>query len=80
VADVSLCQLGSSAGVAKSTESTENKLMCFNLPAQCITLHPSFDPVCLNLYSLNTAYKSYRQQYGEIPGDLNRLVAAYNLH
>lgn len=29
----------------------------------CITDHEGFEPVCLNLYVLQTAYFSYRQQY-----------------
>ena len=31
----------------------------------CITLHPGFQSVCLNTWVLQTAYYSYRQQYGE---------------
>ena len=29
----------------------------------CVTLHPGFEPVCLNEYVLDTAYYQYRQQY-----------------
>ena len=32
----------------------------------CITLHPGFQSVCLNTWVLQTAYYSYRQQYGEM--------------
>ena len=32
---------------------------------KCITLHPGFEPVCLNTYVLQTAYFQYKQQYGE---------------
>lgn len=32
----------------------------------CITLHPGFASVCLDLWVLQTAYHSYRQQYGEM--------------
>jgi hypothetical protein len=30
----------------------------------CITHHPGFSPVCLDIYVLRTAYYQYRQQYG----------------
>ena len=30
----------------------------------CITLHPGFAAVCLNIYVLQTAWYQYRQQYG----------------
>ena len=29
----------------------------------CITLHPGFEPVCLNSHVLTTAYCQYRQPY-----------------
>ena len=29
----------------------------------CITLHPGFEPVCLNILVLTTVYYQYRQQY-----------------
>ena len=29
----------------------------------CITHHPGFEPVCLNIHVLTTAYYQYRQQY-----------------
>lgn len=38
----------------------------------CITLHVGFIPVCLNEEVLQTAYYSYRQQYGDYEG--NKLV------
>jgi hypothetical protein len=41
--------------------------------AQCITAHAGFHEVCLSVYALRTAYKAYRQRYGDIQGDLNRL-------
>ena len=31
---------------------------------QCITGHPGFDAVCLNVWVLQTAYFQYRQHYG----------------
>lgn len=34
----------------------------------CIAAHPGFAGVCLQ----RTAYKVYRQQYGNIIGDMNR--------
>lgn len=33
----------------------------------CITLHPGFRSVCLDVYVLEVAYLQYRQQYGERP-------------
>ena len=33
---------------------------------QCITLHPGIEPVCLNIWSLQTACMQYRQQYGHV--------------
>jgi hypothetical protein len=32
----------------------------------CLTLHPGFEAVALNPWSLQTAYNGYRQQYGEM--------------
>uniref|UniRef100_T1ILK0 Uncharacterized protein n=1 Tax=Strigamia maritima TaxID=126957 RepID=T1ILK0_STRMM len=39
----------------------------------CITNHPGFEGVCLNPWVLQTAYRGYRQQYGEsaVEGTLN---------
>ncbi|XP_060072401.1 P2X purinoceptor 7-like [Ylistrum balloti] len=34
---------------------------------QCITDHPGFGPVCLDIYVLRTSYFQYRQLHGEIP-------------
>uniref|UniRef100_A0A1X7T1Y1 P2X purinoreceptor 7 intracellular domain-containing protein n=1 Tax=Amphimedon queenslandica TaxID=400682 RepID=A0A1X7T1Y1_AMPQE len=31
---------------------------------KCITEHPGFSAVCLNVWVLQTAYAQYRQQYG----------------
>ena len=30
----------------------------------CITEHPGFNPVCLNVWVLQTAYYQYRQEHG----------------
>ncbi len=30
---------------------------------QCITQHPGFDPVCLNVWSLRNAYLEYKTKY-----------------
>ena len=32
----------------------------------CITDHEGFEPVCLNMWVLQTAYFAYRQHYGEL--------------
>ena len=39
----------------------------------CITLHPGFQAVCLNPWVLQTAYFTYRQQYGgsAVEGPMN---------
>ena len=36
---------------------------------QCITLHPGFQPACLNIYVLRIAYLQYRQYYGHMDGE-----------
>ena len=43
---------------------------------ECITQHPGFQSVCLNPWVLQTAYYSYRQQYGEsaVEGAINEYV------
>ena len=33
-------------------------------PVQCITDHPGFEAVCLNVWVLQTAYFQLRQEYG----------------
>lgn len=33
---------------------------------ECITTHPGFHSVCLDPWSLQTAYLHYRQQYGQM--------------
>ena len=38
----------------------------------CITGHAGFEPVCLNVKVLQTAYFTYRQRYGELhDGNVN---------
>ena len=32
----------------------------------CITDHPGFHAVCLNVWTLQTAYYQYRQEYGSV--------------
>ena len=39
---------------------------------QCITLHPGFQPVCLNVHVLETAYYAYCYNYGPMDGPLNK--------
>lgn len=36
-----------------------------NPAVPCITMHPGFQPVCLDRHVLEVAYYQYRQQYGE---------------
>ncbi|CAG2209548.1 unnamed protein product [Mytilus edulis] len=45
----------------------------------CITDHPGFHPVCLDIHVLNVAYYQYRQQYGEHPDHGNEGVTYIHL-
>jgi hypothetical protein len=36
-------------------------------PIECITEHPGFDGVCLNIWALEVAYLAYKQKYGKLP-------------
>ena len=40
---------------------------------QCITLHPGFDAVCLNIWVLQASYYNYHQHYGtgDLPHSIN---------
>ena len=44
-----------------------------NVTEECITLHPGFSPVYLNIWVLQTAYFNYRTQYGtvDLPASIN---------
>ncbi|XP_066269514.1 uncharacterized protein [Branchiostoma lanceolatum] len=44
---------------------------------RCITEHPGFEPVCLNVYVLTTAHSGYRQQYGVTLGNEWKRYSAY---
>ena len=39
------------------------KMSKLEVPVNCITEHPGFDGVCLNVWVLQTAYSQYRQHY-----------------
>ena len=41
---------------------------------QCITKHPGFEPVCLNMWVLQAAFYTFRQRYGNIQATQNELV------
>ncbi len=45
-----------------------------NVNVPCITAHPGFAAVCLNVFVLETAYHVYRQQYGHLIGTVHELV------
>ena len=45
-------------------ERIVTKLEEDNIVAECITVHPGFAAVCLNVWVLQAAYFQYRQQYG----------------
>ncbi len=38
----------------------------------CITDHPGFRSVCLDIWTLRIAYLAYKQQYGDLQEDENR--------
>jgi hypothetical protein len=44
----------------------DEKKMSFNKDLCCITEHPGFASVCLDVYVLETAYYQYRSQYGGV--------------
>ncbi|XP_057675034.1 uncharacterized protein LOC130905535 [Corythoichthys intestinalis] len=44
---------------------------------QCITQHPGFQPVCLNVDVLQTAYYAYRQNYEDQSGNNWKRYTAY---
>ena len=50
----------------------------FNGPLQCITTHPGFEAVCLDVYVLQTAYYQYRQEHGNVLA--NRTINEYDIH
>lgn len=37
----------------------------------CITRHPGFQTVCLDIFVLETAYYQYRSQYGDVQKSIN---------
>ena len=41
-----------------------NKMRMTTVAMQCITDHPGFTTVCLDVWVLQTAYFQYQQQYG----------------
>ena len=49
----------------------------FDGNVECITVHPGFEGACLNIWALETAYKQYRQQYGNLEGPLNEYVFSF---
>ncbi|XP_060077950.1 P2X purinoceptor 7-like [Ylistrum balloti] len=38
----------------------------------CITDHPGFEVICLNVYVLETAYLTFRQYHGPLPDNQNK--------
>lgn len=43
----------------------------------CITAHPGFRTVCLDIYCLETAYYAYKQDYGRLNFDLHEYVTQH---
>ena len=37
----------------------------------CITKHPGFESVCLNVWNLQAVYMEYKQQYGDMSAVAN---------
>lgn len=40
-------------------------------PLPCITKHPGFNTVCLDVWVLQTAYYEYRERYGNYQASLH---------
>ncbi|XP_061195130.1 uncharacterized protein LOC133203348 [Saccostrea echinata] len=47
-------------------DRVNSKKDSFDKKLSCITEHPGFSSVCLDVYVLETAYYQYRAQYGEL--------------
>ncbi|XP_063447183.1 uncharacterized protein LOC134726698 [Mytilus trossulus] len=60
---------GSSGSDEELEEATEHP------DTACITDHPGFHPVCLDIHVLKVAYYQYRQQYGEHPDHGNETLS-----
>lgn len=50
----------------QESDRVNSKRESFNPDTPCITQHPGFSSVCLDVYVLETAYYQYRSQYGEL--------------
>ena len=35
------------------------------IKVKCVTLHPGFEPACLNVYTLETVWHQFKDQYNE---------------
>ena len=51
------------AVMAKNHEAVEVEQL--EGPPECITQHPGFHAVCINIWVLQTAWLQYKQQYDE---------------
>jgi hypothetical protein len=47
-------------------------------PVNCITQHAGFQPVCLNVWVLQAAYKSYKQRHGNLLASQNEYVSMHS--
>ena len=67
------CEIMPMIRECKELQRLVQKMEEDNIAEQCITLHPGFSPVCLNIWSLQAAYFNYRQQYGsqDLPPSIN---------
>ena len=60
----------------KEIEWITQKMEEDSIMENCITLHPGFDVVCLNIWTLQAAYFNYRGHYGTetLPTSVNEYV------
>eukprot|EP00105_Crassostrea_gigas_P005802 XP_011419520.1 PREDICTED: uncharacterized protein LOC105322480 [Crassostrea gigas] len=47
------------------------KIKSYSNDLTCISRHPGFQTVCLDVYVLETAYYQYRSQYGDLQNCIN---------
>ena len=64
---------------------TEIDKVCNKMSAEgvdCITLHPGFESDCLDVWDLQTAFYSFRQEYGDnaFEGMINELVMPHRIN
>ncbi|XP_070202325.1 uncharacterized protein [Littorina saxatilis] len=76
-----VCQCGHCCHMPTSVECVcchdvrqiKQKLEGLDDQVGCITAHPGFRTICLDVYCLETAYYAYKQDYGRLNFDLHEL-------